>query len=397
MFSKKVKSIGQSPIREFAPIQEKRIEEGTKVYQLNIGQPDIFTPTKFFEAIRNYDAKVLEYTNSRGIPELLNAYEKYYQELGSNLKAEDMIVTNGGSEAIYFSFITACDEGDEILVFEPYYTNYNIFATQGGIKLTAITSKPEENFRLPSKKTIEEKLTPRTKAFCITNPSNPTGRVYTREEIDLICTIAKERDLFIIVDEVYREFIYDCEFNSFTTRKDVEDRVIVIDSISKRFSACGARIGLVASKNEEFMGHILKLAQARLCAPVLEQIGAAAMMEDINYEFLTRTVMEYKKRRDTIYEELIKIDGIKLKKPLGAFYFIAKLPVKNAHAFSKWLLEEYSYNNETVFLCPASEFYATKELGLDEVRIAYVLKREDLVKAATIIRKGIKEYKKTHS
>ena len=396
MFSDKVTSIGQSPIREFAPIQEKRIREGTKVYQLNIGQPDIFTPKKFFEAIRNYDEDVLAYTNSKGVPELLKAYEKYYQELGSSLTADDMIVTEGGSEAIYFSFVTICNEGDEILVFEPYYTNYNIFATQAGVKLRAITSKPEENFRLPDKKTIEASLSDRTKAFCITNPSNPTGRVYTPEEIDLICTIAKERDMFIIVDEVYREFIYDCEFCSFTTRKDVEDRVVVIDSISKRFSACGARIGLVASRNREFMEHVLKLAQARLCAPVLEQIGAAAMMEDINYEFLTGTVMEYKKRRDTIYEELIKIDGIKLKKPLGAFYFIAKLPVADAHEFSRWLLEEFSYENETVFLCPASEFYSSKELGVDEVRIAYVLKREDLVKAAKILKLGLEKYRENN-
>ena len=396
MFSDKVTSIGQSPIREFAPIQEKRIREGTKVYQLNIGQPDIFTPKKFFEAIRNYDEDVLAYTNSKGVPELLKAYEKYYQELGSSLTADDMIVTEGGSEAIYFSFVTICNEGDEILVFEPYYTNYNIFATQAGVKLRAITSKPEKNFRLPDKKTIEASLSDRTKAFCITNPSNPTGRVYTPEEIDLICTIAKERDMFIIVDEVYREFIYDCEFCSFTTRKDVEDRVVVIDSISKRFSACGARIGLVASRNREFMEHVLKLAQARLCAPVLEQIGAAAMMEDINYEFLTGTVMEYKKRRDTIYEELIKIDGIKLKKPLGAFYFIAKLPVADAHEFSRWLLEEFSYENETVFLCPASEFYSSKELGVDEVRIAYVLKREDLVKAAKILKLGLEKYRENN-
>lgn len=394
MFSNKVTSIGQSPIREFAPIQEKRTNEGTHVYQLNIGQPDIVTPKEFFSAVKNFDENILSYTNSKGIPELLEAFEEYYKEIGSNIKKEDMIVTNGGSEAILFSFLTLCNEGDEIIVFEPYYTNYNIFATQAGINMVSITTRPEENFRLPSKKEIKSKITDRTRAFCITNPSNPTGRVYTKEEIKLLCEIAKENNLFIIVDEVYREFVYDGKFISFSSIKDVEDKVVIIDSISKRFSACGARIGLIASKNEEFMAHVLKLAQARLCAPYIDQVGAAAVLKHTSKEYIESVIKEYKHRRDTIYQRLKKIKGIQVQKPAGAFYLIAKLPVENAHEFSKWLLENYDYNNETVMLCPASEFYSTKELGVDEVRIAYVLKEEDLINAVNILDKGLMEYQK---
>ena len=394
MFSNKVTSIGQSPIREFAPIQEKRIEEGTKVYQLNIGQPDIVTPKEFFSAVNNFDESILAYTNSKGIPELLEAFEDYYKEIGTDLTKEDMIVTNGGSEAISFAFLTLCNEGDEIIVFEPYYTNYNIFATQAGINMVSITTKPEENFRLPKKEDIEAKITDKTRAFCITNPSNPTGRVYTRDEIDLLCEIAKEHDLFIVVDEVYREFVYDGEFISFSSVKGMEDRVIIIDSISKRFSACGARIGLIASKNEEFMAHVLKLAQARLCAPYLDQVGAAAVLKSTSKDYINSVIKEYKNRRDTIYNRLKKIKGVQVKKPAGAFYMIVKLPVENAHEFSKWLLEKYDHKGETVMLCPASEFYATKELGIDEVRLAYVLKEEDLIKAVNILDKGLFAYQK---
>lgn len=394
MFSNKVTSIGQSPIREFAPIQEKRTKEGVHVYQLNIGQPDIVTPKEFFSAVKNFDENILSYTNSRGIPELLEAFEEYYSQIGTNIHKEDMIVTNGGSEAILFSFLTLCNEGDEIIVFEPYYTNYNIFATQAGINMVSITTKPEDNFRLPCKEEIKKHISDKTKAFCITNPSNPTGRVYTREEIRLLCDIAKENNMFIIVDEVYREFVYDGNFISFSTIKDMEERVIIIDSISKRFSACGARIGLLASKNKEFMSHVLKLAQARLCAPYIDQVGAAAVLKNTSKEYINNVIKEYKKRRDTIYSRLKKIKGIQVKKPAGAFYLIAKLPVENAHEFSKWLLEKYTLNNETVMLCPASEFYSTKELGVDEVRIAYVLKSEDLIKAVEILDKGLLEYQK---
>ncbi|MCR2033114.1 pyridoxal phosphate-dependent aminotransferase [Anaerofustis stercorihominis] len=394
MFSNKVTSIGQSPIREFAPIQEKRIEEGTKVYQLNIGQPDIVTPKEFFSAVNNFDESILAYTNSKGIPSLLEAFEDYYKEIGTDLTKEDMIVTNGGSEAISFAFLTLCNENDEIIAFEPYYTNYNIFATQAGVNMVSITTKPEENFRLPKKKEIEAKITDKTRAFCITNPSNPTGRVYTRDEIDLLCEIAKEHDLFIIVDEVYREFVYDGEFISFSSVKGIEDRVIIIDSISKRFSACGARIGLLASKNEEFMAHVLKLAQARLCAPYLDQVGAAAVLKNTSKDYISAVKKEYKNRRDTIYNRLKKVKGIEVKKPAGAFYMIVKLPVENAHEFSKWLLEKYDHKGETVMLCPANEFYATKELGVDEVRIAYVLKEEDLIKAVNILDKGLIAYQK---
>ena len=394
MFSNKVTSIGQSPIREFAPIQEKRIEEGTKVYQLNIGQPDIVTPKEFFSAVNNFDESILAYTNSKGIPSLLEAFEDYYKEIGTDLTKEDMIVTNGGSEAISFAFLTLCNENDEIIAFEPYYTNYNIFATQAGVNMVSITTKPEENFRLPTKKEIEAKITDKTRAFCITNPSNPTGRVYTRDEINLLCEIAKEHDLFIIVDEVYREFVYDGEFISFSSVKGIEDRVIIIDSISKRFSACGARIGLLASKNEEFMAHVLKLAQARLCAPYLDQVGAAAVLKNTSKDYISAVKKEYKNRRDTIYNRLKKVKGIEVKKPAGAFYMIVKLPVENAHEFSKWLLEKYDHKGETVMLCPANEFYATKELGVDEVRIAYVLKEEDLIKAVNILDKGLIAYQK---
>lgn len=394
MFSKKVLQIGQSPIREFSPICAKKREQGIKVYPLNIGQPDIKTPKEYFKAVSSFNESVLKYTNSQGIPELLNAFKNYYKRININLDTKDILITNGGSEAILFAFLTLCDDKDEIIVFEPYYTNYNIFATQAGIKLTAVTTHPEENFRIPDEKEIEAKINDKTRAFCITNPSNPTGRVYTKEEIRTICDIAKKHDLFLIVDEVYREFVYDGEFLSFASIKDVEDRVIIIDSMSKRFSACGSRIGCLISKNEEFMAHALKFAQARLCAPYIDQVASTAVLNKTSDKYLKDTIKEYKKRRDTLYEGLNSIEGISFKKPAGAFYMVVKLPVESAYDFAKWLLEEYSYKNQTVTLCPASEFYATKELGVDEVRIAYILKEEDLINAVEVLSHGLKEYLK---
>ncbi len=391
MFSKRIHSIKESPIREFAPLYDKVTKEGVHVYSLNIGQPDIVTPKEYFKEISKIDTNVLSYTHSRGIDELLSSLENYYNDLGINFTSEDIIVTNGGSEAILFAYMALLDPGDEILVFEPYYSNYNIFAKEVSANITPITTYAKDNFRLPKKEDIQKKITNKTKVIAITNPSNPTGRVYTKEEIKMISEIALENNIMILADEVYREFTYDSDFYSFTEIEGIENNLVVIDSLSKRFSACGARIGCLASKNKEFMHHILKLCQARLCVPYIEQMGAVGLLKT-DKTFIRDCIKEYKNRRDTIYEKLNEIENIHLEKPSGAFYLVVKLPVKDAYDFSRWLLSEFTYNNETVMLCPASDFYGSEDLGRDEVRIAYILKKEDLVKACKIIELGLEKY-----
>lgn len=392
MFSSRIKSINESPIREFSPISNKRKEEGIKVYHLNIGQPDLKTPDTFFKAIKNIDINTLCYTESNGMEVMLNAFSNYYKRIGCTFNEEDILITNGGSEAILFAFMVLCDRFDEVMVFEPYYSNYNIFAKEVDVNIKPVRTYRESNFKLPNKKEIEKQINKKTKAIFLTNPSNPTGRVYTKEELRLIADIAKENNLFIIVDEVYREFVYEGEFISMNSFKDVEDRVVIIDSVSKRFSACGARIGCLASKNEEFIHHALKLCQARLCAPYIDQIGAAALLNETNESYLKKCNKDYKRRRDVLYEGLNKIKGVDVKKPSGAFYFIVKLPVKSSYDFSKWLIKEYSYENQTVSLTPASEFYATDGLGANEVRVAYVLNELDLIRAAKVIESGLCKY-----
>lgn len=391
-FSNRIAKMQESPIRKLAPLNVKAKKEGKQVYYLNIGQPDIETPVHFINAIKNFDEKILKYTASQGIPELINAISGYYSHYNMDFKEDNILITNGGSEAVLFSLIAIADPDDEILMPEPFYTNFQGIASSIGVKVKAITTHASDGFRLPGKEKIEALIGPKTKAILFSHPGNPTGVVYTDDEIRMLADIAKEHNLYIISDEVYREFVYDgLSFTSFGTVRDVEDRVIIIDSISKRFSACGTRIGAILSKNTQLIQHILKLCQGRLCCPTLEQVGATALY-GVSFDYFDGIKEEYQKRRDAIYEELIKIPGVKCEKPRGAFYIIAKLPVIDAEKFAMWLLSNYSYNNETVMLAPAQGFYCTDELGKDEVRIAYVLNEYDIRKAMKILKLALQEY-----
>lgn len=393
-FSQRIDEMQLSPIRKLVPLAEAAKKQGKKVYHLNIGQPDIETPREFFDAIKNFDEKVLAYAFSQGIPELIDSFIKYYKGFGVSYEKDEILVTNGGSEALTFSLIATCDNDDEVLVPEPFYTNYNSFGKSAGVKIVPITTKAEDGFRLPAKSEIQAKITKRTKAIVLSNPGNPTGAVYSKDQIEMVRDLALENDLYIIADEVYREFVYDgLEYVSFAQLKEIEDRVIITDSISKRYSACGARIGCIASKNKDLMGQIMKLCQGRLCVATIEQVGAAALA-NVSPDYMKKAFNEYQLRRDVVYGALKQMDGVICEEPKGAFYIIAKLPVKNAEDFVKWMLTDFSLDNATVMMAPAEGFYATEGLGVDEVRLSYVLKREDLEASMRILAAGLKEYKK---
>lgn len=393
-FSQRIDEMQLSPIRKLVPLAEAAKKQGKKVYHLNIGQPDIETPREFFEAIKNFDEKVLAYAFSQGIPELIDSFIKYYKGFGVSYEKDEILVTNGGSEALTFSLIATCDNDDEVLVPEPFYTNYNSFGKSAGVKIVPITTKAEDGFRLPAKSEIQAKITKRTKAIVLSNPGNPTGAVYSRDQIEMVRDLALENDLYIIADEVYREFVYDgLDYVSFAQLKEIEDRVIITDSISKRYSACGARIGCIASKNKDLMGQIMKLCQGRLCVATIEQVGAAALA-NVSPDYMKKAFAEYQLRRDVVYGALKQMEGVICEEPKGAFYIIAKLPVKNAEDFVKWMLTDFSLDNATVMMAPAEGFYATEGLGVDEVRLSYVLKREDLEASMRILDAGLKEYKK---
>ena len=391
-FSKRLSSMQESPIRKLAPFATAAKAEGVEVYHLNIGQPDIITPVGFFDAVENFDNKVLEYAGSQGIPELIEAIRKYYTTYNMEFAPEDIIITNGGSEALLFTFMAVCDPGDNILVPEPFYTNYNGFAQCLNVEVKSVTTFAENGFHLPSKEEILAKINDKTSAILIVNPGNPTGCVYTKEEVQMIADIAKEKDLWIIADEVYREFVYEgLENTSFGNIKEVEDRVVIIDSVSKRYSACGARIGSITCKNKKLMAEVMKVCQGRLCVATLEQLGAAALY-DTPKSYFKEVNDEYKKRRDVLYEELMKAKGVICEKPMGAFYIVAKLPVENAEDFVAWTLKKFRRNNETVMCTPAEGFYSTPGLGRNEVRLAYVLKEERLRRAGQLLREALEEY-----
>lgn len=393
-FSQRIQNMQASPIRKLVPFAEAAKKAGKKVYHLNIGQPDIKTPDEFFEAIENFDKEVLAYAFSQGIPELIDAFIRYYKTFGMNYEENEILITNGGSEAILFTLLSICDNGDEVIIPEPFYTNYNGFGSSAGVKVVPITTKAEDGFRLPSKDIIQSKITDKTKAFMLSNPGNPTGAVYTKEEVNMIKELALENDLYIVADEVYREFVYDgLEYVSFGQIEEIQDRVVITDSVSKRYSACGARIGCIVSKNKELIAQILKLCQSRLCVATLEQVGSAKLV-DVSPEYMKEAFNEYDKRRKIVYNALQEMDGVLCLEPKGAFYVIAKLPVENAEDFVKWLLTDFDVDGETVMLAPAEGFYATEGLGRDEVRISYVLKEEDLKKAMAIIKKGLEVYSK---
>lgn len=393
-FSNRVTAMQSSPIRKLVPFATAAKADGVKVYHLNIGQPDIKTPRGFFDAVKNFDDEVLEYAVSQGIPELIEALQDYYKTYDMHFDKDELLITNGGSEALLFAMMATCDPGDKLLIPEPFYTNYNGFGQCVNVGVAPITTKAENGFHLPSKEEILSKIDDKVKAILLSNPGNPTGAIYSKEELEMIAEIAIEKDLWIISDEVYREFVYDgLEYTSFGNLKQVEDRVIIIDSVSKRYSACGARIGSIASKNKELIAQIMKLCQGRLCVPTLEQIGAVELYKT-PVSYFKEVNDEYRKRRDVLYSELMKVDGVICEKPTGAFYIVAKLPVDNAEDFVKWMLTEFRVDNETVMATPAEGFYATPGLGRDEIRLAYILKEEDLRKAAKILKEGLEAYVK---
>ena len=392
--SNRITTMQFSPIRKLAPYAAKAREDGKRVLGLNIGQPDIETPAAFFDTLKNYEEKVLAYSDSRGQRVLLDAFTDYYAKLGYDFKDENMVVTNGGSEALLFSLMAICDPDDEVLVPEPFYTNNSSFTEMAGCKVTSFKTYKEDGFHLPAKSEIVAKITPNTKAILYSSPSNPTGTVYTKAEIELLRDLAIEYDLFLITDEVYRELVYDnLTVYSPLAYKEIEDRVVLTDSISKRFSACGARIGLVASKNTALINEIMKLTQARLCAPTVEQVAAAALYRTPD-SFFEKTRAEYQHRRDILFEGLSSIPGVFMRKPEGAFYIIAKFPVKSSEHFCQWILESYDLDGVTVMMAPAGGFYNTPGLGEDEVRISYCIKSEDLKIAVEVLRSALVEYSK---
>ena len=388
----RVNAMQFSPIRRFNPMGKKAEADGKKVYHLNIGQPDVETPECFMDAIRNFDSKVIAYAESQGIEPLRSAIVDYMKMYDMDYVNDDVLVTMGGSEALIMTFLTILNEGDEVLVPEPFYTNYHTFAKCAGGEVKPITTKAEDGYHYAKKELIESAITDKTKAIVCLNPGNPTGNVLTKDEMKMICELAKEHDLWILSDEVYREFAYDGrEVTSFGMMKEYEDRIIIIDSVSKRFSACGARVGCAISKNKEYLDGMLKIAQGRLCIPTIDQVGAAALYR-LPKEYYEEAKAEYVGRRDAAYEELMKIPGVVCEKPGGAFYMTAKLPVDSAEDFLVYLLTEFDDNGETVMYAPAEGFYATPGLGRDEMRIAYVLKKEDMRRAVELIRLGLEKY-----
>ena len=391
--SKRTDSMPYSSVRKLVPYEKEAVKQGKTVYHLNIGQPDIKTPQAFYQAMREFNQETLEYADSRGEKSLIDAVIKYYDNIDVPLCYEDVFITNGGSEGLLFAFFATMDEGDELLVPQPFYTNYNSVAKMAKIEIKPIVTLSEDGFKLPSYEEIKKLITPKTKAFLITNPNNPTGAVYSYEELRDICTLAKEHGLYILSDEVYREFIYDDDVKhiSLGTMEDVKEHVIIIDSISKRYSACGARIGILATKNKDVQQMLMKLCQLRLAAPTLGQVGAAKLYQTPQ-SYLKEVNQEYKKRRDVCYECLSKIDGVFCKKPLGAFYMMAKLPVEDAQDFCIWLLENFDVDGETLMMAPANGFYCNPEDGKSEVRIAYVLDSDKIRKAFNILDKGLKAY-----
>jgi aspartate aminotransferase len=382
----------ESPIRKLVPYAESAKKKGNKVYHLNIGQPDIKTPEVAIQAVKNADISILEYSHSAGFESYRTKLANYYQKTGLPINTEDIIITTGGSEALLFALGSTMDQGDEIIIPEPFYANYNGFSTASGVTVVPVISTLDEGFALPAISAFEKLITPKTKAILICNPGNPTGYLYSKEEIQQLAEIVIKHDLFLIADEVYREFIYDGDqHHSVMNVPGLEQHAIMIDSVSKRYSMCGARIGCIVSKNKQLMATAMKFAQARLSPPTYAQIASEAALETPQ-SYFDDVIIEYKERRDTLINELNKIDGVKVATPKGAFYCIAKLPVKSADDFAKWLLESYSNNNETVMVAPAAGFYSSPNVGLDEIRIAYVLKKEDLIRSVHILKDALSQY-----
>jgi len=381
-----------SPIRKLVPYAEYAKAKGVKVYHLNIGQPDIKTPEIAWQALQNMDMKVLAYSHTAGNESYRKKLVQYYKSVGIEIGIENLIVTTGGSEALYFTMFSCLDAGDEVIISEPFYANYNGFSTAGGINVKAVTATIENGFALPPISDFEKQITDKTKAILICNPSNPTGYLYTNEELESLRQLAIKYDLFLFADEVYREFTYgDQKHQSILNLEGLEQHAVVVDSISKRYSACGARIGCIVSRNKELISTATKFAQARLSPPSLAQVVAEAMV-DVEPSYMQNVITEYKQRRDTLVNGLNEIEGVTCPNPGGAFYATVKLPIDDSDNFCQWMLEEFNLNNETVMMAPAAGFYATKGLGKNEVRIAYVLNEDDLKRALEILEAGLKEY-----
>lgn len=390
--SKKAQAMPASPIRKLVPFADAAKKRGIKVYHLNIGQPDIESPKEALDAVKNNKLKVVEYAKSGGNDSLREGLARYYKGIGINVEASDINITNGGSEALQIALAVTCDPDDEVIVFEPFYTNYNSFAVQNDVKLVPITTHIEDGFALPPMSEVEKRITPKTKGVVICNPGNPTGCLYKKEALLELGEIAKKHNLFIYADEVYREFCYTDEPHfSCMHIPGLEQNVILLDSVSKRYSLCGARIGYLVSRNKEVMSAVMRYAQARLCSPSFGQIAAEGAL-DAPASYFKAVRDEYIHRRDVLIDGLQKIPGVIAPRPMGAFYAAVQLPVDDSDRFAKWLLEEFNYNGETVMVAPMAGFYATKGLGTNQIRLAYVLKEEDLKRALVCFEKALEAY-----
>ena len=392
--SQRADAIQESPIRKLAPLAAATRARGISIYNLNIGQPDVATPPEFLQAVGSFKEKVLAYGPSDGLPELRAAMVDYFARYAIALDPGDVLITNGGSEAILFAFNVVADDGEEIIIPEPFYTNYNGYAAMANLKIVPVRSHAEDGFHLPSDEVLEAAVTPRTRALLVCSPNNPTGTVLSWEELERLAAFAERHDLFLIGDEVYKEFTYEGRrHRSLLELPNVRERVIVVDSISKRFSACGARVGAVISRNREVMAAVLKFGQARLCPPTLEQLGAIAAyrLDESYFEGVRR---EYERRRDVLFEALTRDPGIVLRRPRGAFYMIVKMAgVAESDDFAEWLLTDQSVDGETVLVAPAGGFYATPGAGTDEVRMAYVIEAPKLERAAAVFLAGLAHYR----
>jgi aspartate aminotransferase len=391
--SNRARSMQASPLRKLASIAEERKKNGIKVYHLNIGQPDLPTDKVFYEQLLKIPQTTVAYAPSNGMPQTIKAWKKYFENVGIQFDEKEIIVTQGGSEAIIFAMCSICDVDEEIIVFEPFYTNYNGFATLVDVKLVPIPLSIQNGFHLPSEEEIEKYITPKTKGILITNPSNPTGTVYSKEELQRLVNLVQKYNLFLLSDEVYREFAYEGKFVSVMEFPEISQQTILLDSASKRFNLCGARIGVLASHNEEVVQSAFKFGMARLSVATIEQLAIIPMLED-PFRFTTPIVEEFRRRRDVVYESLSEIPGVTYYKPEGAFYIVIGLPVKDSEHFARWLIEEFEYNKETVLLAPAQGFYATSGKGTNEVRLAFMLNVDDMKKSLKIIAIALEEYLK---
>lgn len=390
--SKKGMAMPSSPVRKLVPFAEAALEKGRTIYQLNIGQPDIKTPVQAINAVKNTDMEVLSYSHSAGNESYRKKLAAHYNKLGMGLDINDIIVSTGGSEALMFAMGSICDQGDEIIIPEPFYANYNGFAAASGVTVCPIKTTIENNFALPAISAFEALITDKTKAILICNPGNPTGYLYTEEEMQQLTDLVIKHDLFLVADEVYREFAYDGRVHhSVMNRKGLDQHAIMIDSVSKRYSMCGARIGCMVSKNKEVMAAAMKFAQARLSPPTFAQIAAEAAL-DTPQSYFDDVIHEYIERRDLLINGLKEIEGVEVANPGGAFYCVAQLPVADTDVFAQWMLESFELDNETIMVAPAAGFYSTPGTGKNQIRIAYVLEKESLKKAINILKEALKVY-----